>query len=397
MVERKIATGLAAVMLCGTLACGDNGTEAAAEVGSVEAAPTESGAARSPAYDPQEPLEPVAVNPKIRELAEAVVAGCQVDEQRAVVTKCTGDEMKSAERWFRDNKPADGAESLSELALTADPPVAAAAAVLWSRFTSSGNQEVRRANATAPASARALRLLASGTFAPTVAKAATYTATLGGRTQHLLDVLEVAPERVRRLGYRNVMSYARLDALPRLQAAAETAQSPKILSAVLEAPLNLFEATDAERAQVCPWGESYLGHESLEVAATAGKVMVRCRGESIDALLAEAERRVAAGQYARPFSQVLREPCFSMMKGVVDPAAQEAQCERVYAFLESVGNNESVDPEERGRALWNIYYQRRDADTLALLRKYEDHPLPEVREQVGKAIKSLVEKYDLGA
>ena len=116
------------VCLAGALlACGgadDAASESAAEEeGGGQAARAE----RIAAYDPEEPLGGVSANPEVSALVAGIVANCTVDEKRSVVTKCANDELASAEKWFRENKPLNTAETLTELALTADPQVAAAA------------------------------------------------------------------------------------------------------------------------------------------------------------------------------------------------------------------------------------------------------------------------------
>lgn len=65
-----------------------------------------------------------------------------------------------------------------------------------------------------------------------------------------------------------------------------------VVVAALDAPRRIPKATDAEKAAVCPWAKGFLGNAELAVGAAAGSDMVWCRGESIDALIAEAEKRL---------------------------------------------------------------------------------------------------------
>ena len=89
--------------------------------------------------------------------------------------------------------------------------------------------------------------------------------------------------------------------------------------------------------------------------------------EHLDALLGEAETRLKNKEYKDPFAPVMREPCFEFISNITKKAADEAQCDRVYTFLEKAANDASVDDPIRGLALWNIYYQRRDEKTLKLM------------------------------
>lgn len=62
--------------------------------------------------------------------------------------------------------------------------------------------------------------------------------------------------------------------------------------------------------------------------------------------------------------------------------------------LRGASNDPGVDDATRGLALWNIYYQRRDAKTLALMRKYEKSPNKEVAKRAGI---DLLAKHGKGA
>lgn len=84
-----------------------------------------------------------------------------------------------------------------------------------------------------------------------------------------------------------------------------------------------------------------------------------------------------------------------MMKGVIDKAAREKQCDRVFKFLQDVADNPAIESSVRGLSLWNIYYQRRDQKSLDLMRKYEKNKDPEIQKRAKDAIKSLTTTYKL--
>jgi len=123
--------------------------------------------------------------------------------------------------------------------------------------------------------------------------------------------------------------------------------------------------------------------------------MVWCRGTFIDALLAEAEKKVKDKQFKEPFAIVMREPCFQFAGALTPSAADVAQCDKVYAFLEKTANDATVEDTVRGTSLWNIYYQRRDDKTMKVMRKYENSPNKELSKRAKEAIKSLVESYKI--
>ncbi len=94
-------------------------------------------------------------------------------------------------------------------------------------------------------------------------------------------------------------------------------------------------------------------------------------------------------------SQVYREPCFGFVRKAAKEKAAVEQCERVFAFLQAVADNESVEDKVRGLSLWNIYYQRRNQASLDLMRQYENHDNAEIQKRAKEAIKSLTTRYKL--
>ena len=52
---------------------------------------------------------------------------------------------------------------------------------------------------------------------------------------------------------------------------------------------------------------------------------------------------------------------------------------------------EKIDNLTRGLCLFAIYYQKRDEDTLKLMKKYANHKVEDVKKYANDAIKSLEE------
>ena len=157
----------------------------------------------------------------------------------------------------------------------------------------------------------------------------------------------------------------------------------------------MHQETSSEKVRFCPWAESYLQHESLQVAASAGRVMLKCEGSYIDRLLDEGQRRVGDGSFDKPFSELFKDLCFELMALLTPKPASDAQCERNFRFLREVVDNDRVSSEVRGLSLWNIYHQRRDRKTLELMEKYENHSDPEVSSRASAAADSLRDNYGL--
>ena len=369
-----------------------------------EAGAEEGAAAEAPAADPlqaqkmPEELGEVKVNPEISKRVDALVANCTVRVEHGQAYSCKDNVGRDFTTWLRENKPNDTFASLSEIALN-DPDeqrAAAAASMISQAFTLAGD-DYKKANINEEVVKRYIKLLDKQKWGPGLATYATHAAMIEGKAPWILYVMENTDnEYVKSKILTSLMTYGRGEVFPRVKEEAEKAKAAKdtkMLVAALNAPRNMYKPSEEEKALFCPWALSYLGHEDPSVADVSGRLMVRCRGEYIDKLLEEGEKRLAAGKFVPPFSQVFREPCFSMMKGVIDEAAQAEQCEKVYAFLEKVANDEKVDSKVRGLALWNIYYQKRDQETYDLLGKYKDHEDEEIKKRVADARESLEKHY----
>lgn len=354
----------------------------------------EVGAASSSSASPTAAKE-VTLDPKLVDLVKAHVASCTVTVESGLAYGCKDGVGDNARKYVQESKPAGFVATLASIAQSKDDPKASAVAIalLSDQFDNLGEDGKRKA-----ATPEAIDLILAvfkdnaGSRGVRVAKTAAQTATIGKALPKLEAAIDGHPNKAARSeAYKYLMTFGRLDAFPKIKAIA----SGEHKEAALDAFRYMYKATDAEKAAVCPWAKGFLGDANDEAAASAGLDMVSCKGEYIDALLSEAERRLNDKQYKDPFAQVMREPCFEFMKGVTRSAGDEAQCDKVYAFLEKAANSTSVDDVTRGLALFNIYYQRRDDKTLKLMRKYEKSPNPEVSKRAKEAIKSLTETYKL--
>ncbi len=165
--------------------------------------------------------------------------------------------------------------------------------------------------------------------------------------------------------------------------------SKTLASSALRSFRKMYDVTDEEKAQICPWIAGYLGDSRLEVFEVAGYGAIRCGGEYVDKLLDEGERRLSEShEFTRTHYFVFRDVCFSFMGEKT--AGQQAQCDRNYAFLQKAVDDDAVDSEFRSLALDAIDYQRRDATTKALAKKYLRHK----DEKVAGRAKEIVEKLE---
>lgn len=341
---------------------------------------------------------PATARPPNAEVVAAVqkhVEKCTVNVDQGQAYSCKDNVSSEFRDWVRKQKPADLMETLATLVNGPDPKVSAAAIALAAETHDALDEAALKANATPYALEQMLAALKANqkNRAARLAIPATHLAMLAGKADALYAVVDTHPTKeARENAYSNLMVHGRMAAFPKIKAVAG---DETMLKAALRAPRNMRRATDAEKNEYCPWAQGYLGHADLDVAAHAGYVMLNCGGAHIEPLLAEAEKRLAAKQYKNPFAMVMREPCFEFITGVTGKAAREAQCEKVFTFLEKAANDKTVDDATRGLALWNIYYQRRDKKTLDLMRRYQNHQVKEIAKRANEAIKSLTETYKL--
>ncbi|MFO0734641.1 MAG: hypothetical protein U0270_02115 [Labilithrix sp.] len=337
-----------------------------------------------------------AADAVIVEHVKAHAEGCTVSVEQGQAYSCKAGITDAMTKYVRESKPPAFALTLAGLIRKKeDAKMSATAVALLNEELDYLGEDGKRANATPAAVKEVLAALKenAGNRAARIATPASQLATLAGSFDELYSVADAHPTKEARDNvYRNLLVFGRVKAFPKLKLVAA---KPEHRSAALDAVPRMAKATDEEKAAVCPWAKTHLADADLEIAAKAGQDMIFCRDEYIDALLAEAESRLKNKQYKDPFAMVMREPCFEFIKLVTPKAGAAKQCDAVYVFLEKAANDPTVDDATRGMALWNIYYQRRDKQTLDLMRKYENHPNKEISKRAKEAIASLTTTYKL--
>jgi hypothetical protein len=381
-MSRLVSTAVAFVLLA-SIACSRKDQPAAEE---------------ADAASPGAAVVETPLNPTLVTHVKAHADKCTVNVENGQAYACKDNVTDAMSKYVRETKPVDFASTLIALVRkTDDAKVSAAAVALFAEQWDNLGEEGKKKNARPAVVKEALAVLgeSTGNRATRLAVPVTHIATIAGSFDELYAVADAhATKDARANVYRNLLVFGSLKAFDKVKEVAE--KVPEHTVAALDAATKLgAKATDEEKAAVCPWAQGYLAHQDLRVAAEAGEAMVFCKGKYIDALLAEAETRVANKQYKDPFAMQMREPCFEFIQDVTKMAANEKQCDAVYAFLEKAANDPNVDDATRGLALWNIYYQRRDAKTLKLMRKYEKSPNKEVAKRAKEAIVSLTTTYKL--
>lgn len=336
-------------------------------------------------------------DPAIFSAFEAVSSKCEVDLRYSSIKKCPAEEDKQLGKLLKAD-PAKALKTLSLLMEKGDKKARSLGCGLFYTHLKGAMAPISKnpASLSVATAKRLIKVLESTTEYPAFycARTVVHAASIKGLQDDLYPVLEkhaIKPVRTGD-GYPYLMTYGRMKAFPKIKEIAK-GDKPLMIRAALRAPRNMYRATDAEKAEYCAWGKSFLTHEDIFVVQEAGRLMVRCKGEYIDALMAEAEKRLAAKEFKRPLLFVLRNICFSFIgnKG----AGTEKQCEANFAFLKKVADDKSVEASVRGLSLWSIYYQRRDAKSLKLMRKYKSHKVKEIKKYANDAIKSLTTTYKL--
>ncbi|HRG98371.1 MAG TPA: hypothetical protein PLR99_19100 [Polyangiaceae bacterium] len=357
------------------------------------------GAAGADAGAGAEAVDPPAAaalkqNPAVLEHLKKLADGCTVSIDSASVYSCKNKEDSAFYDWIRASRPKDLYETYASVIAGTDVKAKAVAISQANNTFSTLDKDLKKANATkAVANAFLDALEKDDSYAVRLAGPTSDLAFLAGQKTRLFKVTDgLHNTPARNTAYRTFMEFGRLDAFEKLK---EVAKDKDFTVAALAAPRNMYDWTGAEKAAICPWAKGFLGDASLAIAAEAGYDAIKCKGEYVDALQDEGDKRLKNKQFDEPFAMVFREVCFEFIGGVTGQAGANPQCKRNYAFLERVTNDESVKPEVRGRSLWNIYYQRRDKESLALMRKYEKHKNPEISKRAKEAIQSLTTTYKL--
>ena len=372
---------------------GDKATAKGAEAGAA-AAGAEAGAA---APDKSVLDAPAVIDEEIMADLKAIVANCEVKPDGCNVNNCKNKEKDTLLDRFKkkDGKvEKDRGEAIDSFAAAlADPdPMmqTAAVSVLYS-----GYRAMPDAKPVAPAAA--MRMINAWSKLPKYqanqSSAAVVHASMLSANADVREALYKAvaahPEASKGSAYEDFLTYGRLDALPKLQEIAKGDDEDSVVGA-LASWRNMYEPSAEEKAKVCPWIAEYLGDARVDVFEAAGNGANKCGGEYVAKVLDEGEKRLSEKhEFTRKHYFVFRELCHDFLKGE-DTGGREAECERNYAFLQKVVDDEAVDSEMRSLALDAIYYQRRDAKSKALAQTYVGHK----DEKISERAKEIVEKLE---
>jgi len=348
---------------------------------------------------PAEPEKPkVAIDEAFMKSLKAIVADCEIGPDDTYLSKCKGklaDELVDAYREHKDKKFEDTLDTLAVALTDKDHALNVVAAEfingMYSNITNVGERAMKFDKDAAGRFLAAVGKVKSPSMLGRLAIAVTYIATLAEQDKALFELIE-AQKDIRPYVLGKVMQFGRMRVFPKVQEYAKSTEAP-VAAAAVSAPLSMYDTTADEAKVICPWALGFLTSEVDQIFSNAGFNLIRCKGEYIDKLLDEGEKRLKEDKFNRDYYFVFRDICFSMMAGAIKEPGVEAQCDRNYKFLESVAKNKKIDGEFRALALDAIYYQRRDKKTLDVLKKYANDKDAKIKEMVKKDIESLKTHY----
>jgi len=335
------------------------------------------------------------VDPEIMADLEAIVSNCKVGVSGNTVNKCKNKEHKALLKKFSEKKKdkVDALDTFS-VALTSENKELAVAAstILYSGFRNFGTTPKKVSKDVAK---RLIEAVAKSPKyqAAQALTAAVHAANLAGEQEALYAMLENHPyDSLPGLAYPKIMYYGRMNAFPKVKSLVDSGNK-KWAKAALKAPRNMPKPTEEEKAAVCSWADSKIKGNTSDTFYGVGNLMIWCKGEYINTLLTEGEKRLEKNIFTRNDYLLFRDVCFTPIKGLIKEAGKEAQCKRTLTFLEKAVNNESLESLPRGLALFAIYYQRRNADSMVIMKKYKDHKDPKIQKYAKESIESLVKHY----
>jgi len=164
------------------------------------------------------------------------------------------------------------------------------------------------------------------------ARTAVHAAMITGRDKELYAMLKAHPQdSVRSESYGYLMTFGRLKAFPKIKEIASGGDK-RLKRTALYAPQNMYKYTDAEKKEVCEWAKGFLTDSDEYLAIRAGGILNRiCKGEYIDLVLNEVEKRDKAGTLKSPYYWLVSGFAYRFScKGFLGskPAGTPEQCAR---------------------------------------------------------------------
>ncbi len=342
----------------------------------------------------------IKVDDEIMAAIKIIASSCEFNDRGSYSCKNKEDDKLFRELYGYGDKKKDLVASLGTVAVAmADTDVKiqiVAAKLLGSKYSSGWGPKVEVGQVDKAVSQLMRDALPKlGMYQQRSAVSATvYASSLSDSDAEAHTFLEaLKDEFTRNKGWGSSMRYGRMKAFEKVKGLAAT-EDPKLILVAVRAGNGLYNATDAEKAELCPWAHSFLGSDpedakESDIFEQSGSILTQCSGEWIDKLLDWGEQQRAKNHFDRKYYFVYRELCHSVMRGVDKVAATPKQCERNWKFLEKTANTKGIDAQFRAWALDSISYSRRDEKSYKLMKKYSKSKVPEIKKVAQDAVKML--------
>ncbi len=332
------------------------------------------------------------IDPKLRYEIIRVADHCLVVPDSTTIRDCKSREAKRLFKTFYDGER-DRIDSLDTLSktLTSDKPNVHQVAVvladkIFDTFPGANVGDVR------PDVARRL-IDATATLdrydSTRVIPMTTHAALLTGDEATVADLIEMtrehANETLHARATEHLLQYQTDAGLKPLMSAL-TSDDQKLRAAAARAVARAKTLSDTARAEICPWGKEHITETATATRALAGDILSACGGDMHDVLLSAMEKHQADGTFAREDASILRTLCAPTSD---DTKPGDEVCARDVAILADVVTNTDLPSAVRGEALLAIAYQKRDADSLALLKKWKEEGDDTIQEYAAEGLKIM--------
>jgi hypothetical protein len=341
------------------------------------------------------PALPANVDASLLKQLTDIARSCKVDAAAANVNCAQGENRRLISEFVANQSPRPAAIATLAHALSDPNPAiqTVAANLLNGAFRAPWGPE-NHVGAVAAGDAKALLTAALKLPKPLARQAvpgAVNAAQLAGLGNDVYGALDKADQsEIRPLGYRYIMTHGRLAAFAKVQQLAKD-NNAALSFAALEAPRNMYNWDEAEKAAICPWAAALLDDPRPNVATRAAGLLSSCSGEFVDQLLARGEKSLKAGQFNAGELGPFRELCSAA--NLRQPGGpSEKQCESNRKLLGEVVAAKKLDSQTRSLALVSLAYQWPDDKTLKLARSLEKDADKSLAEHASRTIKRLEQR-----
>jgi hypothetical protein len=352
---------------------------------------------KTPAPAPSSSAKPAPANVDaalLKQLTD-VARSCKIDAPAANVSCAQGENRQLISEFVANQRSRPAAVATLAHALSDSNPAiqTVAANLLNGAFRSPWGPELRVGAVTA---ADAKSLLAAALKAPKAlarqaVPGAVNAAELAGLSSEVYAALDKADQsEIRPLGYRYVMTHGRLGAFSKIQQLVKD-NNAALSFAALEAPRNMSNWDETEKAAICPWAAELLKDPRPNVATRAASLLSSCNGEFVDQLLERGEAALKGGLFNAaelgPFRDLCSAANLRQAGGVT-----EKQCERNRKLLGDVVALKKLDSQTRSMALVSLAYQWPDDKTLKLAQSLAKDSDKSLAEHANRTVKRLEQR-----